>query len=363
MNILIVEGEEGPPLLDTVRCMGQEEYVNVYVACIGQRKWLAPVRYSKYTKAYFHLENDTDDSNVKNIIDLAKRLNVKTILPAKEGTFLLFSKYLDLLEDFNLPPISDFKTLTTVTDKWLLNNWLKDNGLPTPKSRQASNSNLGQIDYPFLLKPKHGIGGNDISLIQTRDSIRAKLDDDSILMDKYIFQDLIVGEDIDISLVAINGKIHSYTIQQGLIRKDFSFATGIIFFKDPKFMEHVEVIIDKLNWTGITHLDFIYNKEDDLYYLLDFNPRFWSTILGSLNAGINFPLLMVELANGQNVEKRDYKECEYYLNRSAISNFLKNLFRKGKIISLKNSSLNYAMSDPLPEFIKGLSMIVSKLRR
>ena len=44
-----------------------------------------------------------------------------------------------------------------------------------------------------------------------------------------------------------------------------------------------------LKWSGIVNIDFIYDENDKQAKILEVNPRYWQSLLGSLFAGVNFP--------------------------------------------------------------------------
>src|SRR2546428_697479 len=47
-----------------------------------------------------------------------------------------------------------------------------------------------------------------------------------------------------------------------------------------------------LKWSGIVNIDFIYDENDKQAKILEVNPRYWQSLLGSLFAGVNFPYLV-----------------------------------------------------------------------
>jgi predicted ATP-grasp superfamily ATP-dependent carboligase len=114
-----------------------------------------------------------------------------------------------------------------------------------------------------------------------------------------------------------------------------------------------------LRWSGVAHLDFKKEKKSGKLFLIDFNPRFWGTLLGSTRAGVNFPLLACYSGMGFSFPVPAYDEIDYYeLERNKMVSFV---FRKreGKKVRLRHSSLYFALIDPgavilkRPAFLKG----------
>ena len=50
-------------------------------------------------------------------------------------------------------------------------------------------------------------------------------------------------------------------------------------------------LMQALKWSSIVNIDFIYDENDKQAKILEVNPRYWQSLLGSLFAGVNFPYL------------------------------------------------------------------------
>ncbi|NOU60059.1 ATP-grasp domain-containing protein [Marinifilum caeruleilacunae] len=236
-----------------------------------------------------------------------------------------------------------------VSNKLLLADYLEKHSFPSPKTKSISRHNIELFDFPLLLKPKLDGNGKRIIECQSREEYEAYISKKDFITDDYLIQEKLNGEDIDISFIADNGEILAYTIQKGLVRETYSFATGIEFLEDQKLLDETRAIVKKLNWSGIAHLDFIYLKEKDSYFLIDFNPRMWSTLIGSLYAGVNFPLLLLQLGQNKPIQFKGYQKTHFYLAKSAL--------QARSLNKLKTSTWRYIIKDPLPEITKGIARI------
>ena len=105
------------------------------------------------------------------------------------------------------------KILDKVNDKWELYKFLKENGVLTPNTFNYKTS-FKDLDFPILYKPKEGIGGNGIQLINNKKELDEKLKNTP--NKNYILQQIIKGYDIDCSVFSNEGKILAFTIQKGL---------------------------------------------------------------------------------------------------------------------------------------------------
>jgi predicted ATP-grasp superfamily ATP-dependent carboligase len=55
----------------------------------------------------------------------------------------------------------------------------------------------------------------------------------------------------------------------------------------------------KNNYTGLVEIDFIFDRRDGSHKVLDVNTRAWGWIAMCAYAGVDFPFLMWQLANGE----------------------------------------------------------------
>ncbi len=363
MNVLLIDDKGGPNLLDTIRCLRDKQQVNIFVLSPDKKAYFNTIPYSRYVKKHLCISPEKEEERVNAIASAISNWYIDAILPVKQETYLFFSKHKSRFGTCLLPPIAEWDILKIVSDKWLLSQWLDKNSFPSPKTYPATLANINLLDLPYLIKPRLDTNGYQVKLFNDNQELIKTIENPDFNSEDFVMQENIDGEDIDISLLAENGNIIAYTIQKGLVREAFSFASGIEFVDDKKLLKQTETIVSKLNWSGIAHLDFIYHKKSDSYHLLDFNPRMWSTLIGSLYAGVNFPMLLLKTAKNEKIEYKGYSKTDFYLAKPALHRFRKELLGKRKLTSLKNSSLNYVIKDPLPEIAKSFEKVISIFKR
>ena len=84
-------------------------------------------------------------------------------------------------------------------------------------------------------------------------------------------------------------------------------------------------------------------------HLLDFNPRYWTSLLGSLAAGVNFPYLSCLAALGIDFEPPTPVLRRFFTAEAAVKHVgRKCLGRSSPTITVRESGLAYAFSDPGP---------------
>jgi hypothetical protein len=119
-----------------------------------------------------------------------------------------------------------------------------------------------------------------------------------------------------------------------------------------------------LNWSGVANIDLRYDEDKKEVKILEINPRYWASVIGSLVAGINFPNLACQLSMGLDFPRPEYQLVRYTKPEAAFKLLLKEYF-KGNISigTIKNTGLLYTMTDPGPEFIKYYGRFLERFSR
>jgi hypothetical protein len=92
-----------------------------------------------------------------------------------------------------------------------------------------------------------------------------------------------------------------------------------------------------------------FDVESRDYKVLEINPRFWRSLLGSVHAGVNFPYLTCLTALGVPFSPPEPRPGRFiHENRIALRSLSGHLSGSGSI-SWRDTSLAYAWKDPLPE--------------
>lgn len=356
MNILVIDEDVSNISFFTLTALGQVSDVSIHVLTTGIRKF-DPLKYSRYISSYRTVKRDSDDDFVNIIRHHAKATDSHVIMPVTERTMKFFSAKKSELQDFSMiPAVASSSILNQVTSKWELYNWLKGNGFPASQCIMGSADteellqSLSLMMFPILKKPVYGSAGTGIIKFDSSEEVHQFVTHNSIKdWDQVIFQEYVTGSDIDISALCLNGDILNYTIQQGLQSDRLRFSTTIEFVEDEDLLSLSRAIFKKLNFSGIAHLDFRLSKDTGQYYLVDFNARFWSSILGSLEAGINFPLEYIKTALKEPVSPINYKKMIYRFPGEAIKSFF-HFNKKGRIGKVRSvsSQIKYNLKDPVP---------------
>ena len=146
-----------------------------------------------------------------------------------------------------------------------------------------------------------------------------------------------------------DGQILAATVQHAIkaSSKPFESPIGIEFRDDPPAMNVAKRLIHELGWSGVANIDMRYDARHKIPMVLELNGRYWFSLLGSLNAGVNFPLLACEMCLGEIKANRKPHKARYFSRKESA---LLSLLGGGRFgIRPHETDLRYL--DPLPAAI------------
>lgn len=305
--------------------------------------------YSKYISLHHTLNNSEGDEFLREVIFHIKKSGAEILLPVDEDSARFVSVHLETLKKYvKLPPTSSADLMDSLIRKDRLADLLNSKGCQTPETYRMKDLDTDSLPvdfFPCLMKPIRGSGGRKFIRINGHADLKNLLAHNNY--DNFILQKLIPGSDIGCNILAVDGEIHAYTIQRGLVKEGYSFSKAIRFEDNKVLFDQVEKFIREIGYSGIANLDYRFDDQDGLPKLIDFNARYWSNLEGSKAAGIDFTMLNCLEALNIPYEKPIFKHCNYLLGRAVYSRFKSS---NGKIPTF--TDLKSRITDPLPELLR-----------
>jgi predicted ATP-grasp superfamily ATP-dependent carboligase len=349
--------------IEVTRCLGQAPSVQLHALAVG-RFWSIDL-FSRYVSSYRHLpslhvyDEETDDRAIDTIYRSVKRTGAKVILPASAHSIRFVSAHQGVLSQFvAVPPSPTLDAFDMVSDKWLLTKFVAEHQLCHPPTvlctmGKTFERDLRELSFPVLLKPRQDLrDGVGIKRFDTAEQLLFFLGEEPGHSGRYIVQNLIQGYDVSCSVLCQEGKILAYTIHKNYIpsqRPYSSLAAVIEFVEDEQVLDVVTRLMSALGWSGVVNIDLRYEEKSRRVRVLEFNPRYWGSLMGSLSAGVNFPYLQCLAGIGVPFNKPAYSKKRFVAKE--ISSLYSALRRRGghqKGFAFNDTTLRYDLVDPLP---------------
>ncbi len=366
LSILIPDGES-EFALPVLRCLSQIPDVKVYV--LSSEPW-SIIRLSKHRSEYFsHSAKESSEQKFEEIRDTVKRLEVDILLPVDVPTIELVARNKNKFDSIvALPPIASVESINIAADKGKLGELLKKNNLPSPRTvffrdGEFDAQEISNLTFPVLIKPIDGVGGRGIKFFDTLLELKKYFSVENN-PEKYVVQSFVKGYDMGCSVLCRGGEIIASTMQKALIEpfNEYAPPSGVQFFYDENVYDIIQKLMRELNWSGVANIDLRYDEIKGQALILEMNPRFWGSTVGSLVAGINFPYLACLLSMNMDIPRLEYKFSQFIHHKRAVFLFFQNLIPGRETYQrTRGTGVQFVLNDPLPEIFKYCVKIYNKV--
>lgn len=373
LKVLIPDGETWDAV-KSLRCLKQVPTIKTYILS-KNRSSLA--RFSRYCACYYQHESKTNDEWIREIKTIVLKEEINVVLPVTLPGVEFISRSIKSISEFVAVPLLARPELIDIThNKWDFYCLAKERNFPVPPSvfigrigEQIPDSlDIDSLDYPLLLKPTTLAGGLGIVKVHNPSELHQTWKDTRIRKDcQYMLQSFIPGIAYCLGMYCRGGQIIAYTVSKTLMtssKRPYYSARILEYVHDNSIIETGKQLASSLKWDGIVNVDVIIDSRDGSVKILDFNPRFWQSLLGSLVAGVNFPLLVCLDAIGAKYPDMRQNVTKYIHPATHCKLILSHLIGRRKDISIRwrESGLNFTRSDPFPEIFDTICSVRKKIR-
>ena len=225
-------------------------------------------------------------------------------IPIEEGTTI---KFVDFV---NKNKTTTFKYLLTSLDnfsiarnKEALNIFCGKNEIACPKHISEQNLQEKEFNFPLICKPKYGSGAKGITYIENEEDLKQlKID----FSESFVQERLPNPKEVEAGFfLCEKGEIKSFYSHKRI--RTYPEKGGSTVFSKCEYSFEIKKIgssvIQKLNWSGLLMIEFIFDERDKTYKLIEINPRLWGSVLLSEFCGSYFLKNYIELALGKGIGK------------------------------------------------------------
>ncbi len=307
--VLVTNGDQRAALA-VVRSLGAAGYP-VYV-CASRRRSLAGA--SRYARGEALVADPLADPQrfAADVRALVAQWNVGVVIPIGDAALLA-----SLPDRARLPnvvvPFADERVVRGIADKAAVLEAASAVGISIPRQHVAADREAllvlaPVLEYPVVLKPARSVGehaGRRTKLLVRHVASRADLDDAVAAMDPasypVLVQQRVVGPGIGIFLLVWKGETLA-TFAHRRIREKPP-AGGVSVYResvaaDADLVRRSRALLDAFGWCGVAMVEYKLDERTGTPYLMEVNGRFWGSLQLAINAGVDFPSLLVDVALG-----------------------------------------------------------------
>jgi predicted ATP-grasp superfamily ATP-dependent carboligase len=237
---------------------------------------------------------------------------VDLVLPMTEVTTELLLRHRNELGGVALPfgPLEAFERLN---DKRRLGELARALGVPTPRtfpveSPETLAAVADVVNFPVVLKPyrsriptRSGWVAGEVRYAHSAQELLAVARTEMpFRAHPFLVQEYIAGQGQGVFALYDCGRAVTFFAHRRLRERPPSGGVSVVSESvslDPTLQQMARRILDHVGWHGVAMVEFKVTPEG-CAYLMEVNPRFWGSLQLAIDAGVDFPWLLYQLAGG-----------------------------------------------------------------
>lgn len=317
--VLVTDGEERAALA-AVRSLGRAGY-RVYVCAVSRRSLAAASRYC-YDCAQTPSPLGDPEEYRQAVATLLERWHIQVLLPVSEQSLraLLPAQF----EHRGVHvPFPSAEVFASVSDKGELLQRCARFGLSAPRQCVLQDP-IGltaaadlSLTFPVVLKPTRSVvpgrtGSIKVGVTYAADIAELRRSLAALPAAAYpiLLQERIVGPGSGVFLLVWDGELVAVSAHRRLREKPP--AGGVSVYSestpaDPVLVERGLRLLRDFGWQGVAMLEFKTDRRTGQPYLMEINGRLWGSLQLAVDAGVDFPTLLVGCALGERPVPSSYK--------------------------------------------------------
>jgi predicted ATP-grasp superfamily ATP-dependent carboligase len=308
-RVLVTNGEQRATLA-VVRSLGAAGHT-VHV-CASRPSSLAGA--SRFASSEHMVANALADPArfTSDVCDLMLQLDIDTLVPMTEPALLALLPERDRLSNV-LIPFADADVFSAISDKQAVLAAAARAGIATPEQTVLNDASsafdTASIRYPVVVKPARSVstGAGDRLKLSVRHAASAQ-ELESVLRDMdpraypLLLQQRVVGPGVGIFVLLWDGKLLAQFAHRRI--REQPPSGGISVYResievDPEFLRRSVSLLTDFAWRGVAMIEYKLDERTGTPYLMEINGRFWGSLQLAIDAGVDFPRLLLAAATGQ----------------------------------------------------------------
>lgn len=228
-------------------------------------------------------------------------------LPVTDATTDLLVRHKDRWPAVQLP-FAEIAAIDALSDKVLLYQKALELGVQAPRSvviNKASDIDraIASIGFPAILKPRRSkiwcgtyFHSTTVRRVEDERQLRELADADDFQFFPYLYQELVPGTGGGIFALYSGGDARAFFAHRRIREKPPDGGVSVVSEScapDPRMMDSARRILDNVGWHGVAMIEFKVTADGEPY-LIEVNARFWGSLQLAIDAGVNFPLMLLD---------------------------------------------------------------------
>lgn len=306
-TVLITDGEERAALAIT-RSLGRAGYR----VCICSSRAHSLAGSSRYARERARVPEPLAEPEryLDALVELVGRWGVDTLIPVTEPALLAILGARDHFPRVDIP-FAGYESFRSISDKREVLARAERVGIAVP--RQWVLGSAGELtellasaalEYPLVLKPSRSVGGAagervklGVSYADGAAELRELVETLPLAAFPLLLQQRIRGPGLGIFLLVREGKVVARFAHRRLREKPPSGGVSVYSESvclDPTLFARSAALLREFDWNGPAMIEYKLDSATGVPYLMEINGRFWGSLQLAIDAGVDFPLLLLD---------------------------------------------------------------------
>ena len=245
--------------------------------------------------------------------ELCQRWETDVLLPITEASLLALLPPEAAPEGVALPfpPLPVFRA---ASDKRRVLEAAAATGIAVPRQRVLERPedlaalSPDAVSFPVVVKPSRSVAGDGAERVKStvthaadRAQLHARLAALPASAYPVLLQQRIEGPGVGIFLLLWDDRLRAAFAHRRLREKPPSGGVSVLresVAPDPALVERAATLLRRFGWRGVAMVELKVEAATGTPYLMEINGRFWGSLQLAVDAGVDFPALLVEAACG-----------------------------------------------------------------
>lgn len=311
-GVLILDGNTRSALAAT-RSLGKQG-IHVVVAGETHRTLAGTSRYCRESFTY-----PSPAESLLGFLAIVKRecarRGIGLILPMTELSTWTVLRNRAEFEPLRIP-FAELKAYDTLTDKWRLLKLAEQLQLSIPKTWfvraiRALDDIRRELKFPVVLKPHRSMLWSQERWISTSVHYARSEDELKQIATRYeyfsqhpfLIQEYIAGQGEGVFALYDHGSPIAFFAHRRLRERPPAGGVSVLsesIEPNPKALRAARALLHSVGWHGVAMVEFKVSTAGTPY-LMEVNGRFWGSLQLAIDAGLDFPWLLYQLAMGRDL--------------------------------------------------------------
>jgi predicted ATP-grasp superfamily ATP-dependent carboligase len=306
MRVLVTDGENRAALAVT-RSLGRAGH-HVIVADRRANPLAAASRFS--SSATLYPDPATDEAGfVDAVAQIVSAQSIDMLLPVADITTLAIAEHRHRFPPACLIPIPAAGVVAQAADKAHVLRTAEALGVPVPKTIYVGAAHLARdvldgLVFPIVVKPCRsrartptGWVSSSVTYAGDAQSLLSRLQALPAEVFPVLLQERIAGDGLGVFMCCRNGEVLAEFSHKRLREKPPSGGVSVLcesIAMQPELRRSARMLLEALEWQGVAMVEFKSDPRDNVAKLMEINGRFWGSLQLAIDAGVDFPLILLE---------------------------------------------------------------------